>query len=154
MRHGRPLDSGDLRYIILKLVAEKPRHGYEIIKAIEDQLGGAYSPSPGVIYPTLTLLEELGYVAVTPVGTKKEYAITAEGSAFLDANRAAADAAGARLAEASRMYGSGPAPEILRAMYNVKLALAVRLGKGPLTSEQIGAITAVLDRAAAEIERS
>src|SRR5215470_19747201 len=61
---GRFFAHGDLRLVILSLIAEKPRHGYEIIKAIEDQVGGAYSPSPGVIYPTLTLLEELGYVTV------------------------------------------------------------------------------------------
>src|SRR5215467_14735560 len=95
-RHGRPFDHGDLRYIILKLITEKPRHGYEIIKEIEEQLGGMYSPSPGVIYPTLTLLEELGYVAVTPVGSKKQYTLTAEGSAFLEHNRAVAAAICAR----------------------------------------------------------
>jgi DNA-binding PadR family transcriptional regulator len=153
LRHGRPFDHGDLRYIILRLIAEKPRHGYEIIKAIEEQLSGMYSPSPGVVYPTLTLLEDLGYVAVAPVGSKKEYTITAEGSTFLDNNRAVVDAVFARMAEASRAYGSGPAPEILRAMHNLQLALSVRLSKGPLTEAQIGAITAALDRAAAEIER-
>jgi len=153
LRHGRPFDHGDLRYIILKLITEKPRHGYEIIKEIEEQLGGMYSPSPGVIYPTLTLLEELGYVAVTPVGSKKQYTITAAGAAFLEHNRAVADAVCARMAEASRAYGSGPAPEILRAMHNLQLALSVRLGKGPLTEAQIGAITAALDRVASEIER-
>jgi len=62
-RGGRVFDQGDLKYVILQLLAEKPRHGYEIIKAIEEQVAGAYSPSPGVIYPTLTLLEELGYQA-------------------------------------------------------------------------------------------
>ena len=61
---GRFFAHGDLRLVILHLIAEKPRHGYEIIKAIEEQVGGAYSPSPGVIYPTLTLLEEIGYQLV------------------------------------------------------------------------------------------
>jgi DNA-binding PadR family transcriptional regulator len=154
LRHGRPFDQGDLRYIILQLIADKPRHGYEIMKAIEEQLGGMYSPSPGVVYPTLTLLEELGYVAVTPVGSKKEYAITAEGRAFLEDNRAVVDAIFARMTAAGRAYGSGPAPEIRRAMHNLKLALAVRLGKGPLTAAQVSAITATLDRTAAEIERT
>jgi DNA-binding PadR family transcriptional regulator len=154
LRHGRPFDHGDLRYIILQLITEKPRHGYKIIKEIEEQLGGMYSPSPGVVYPTLTLLEELGYVAVTPVGSKKQYTITAEGAAFLEHNRAVVDAVFARMTAASRAYGSGPAPEILRAMHNLKLALSVRLSKGPLTEAQIGAITAALDRAASEIERS
>lgn len=150
---GRVLDSGDLRFIILNLVAEKPRHGYEIMKAIEDQLGGIYSPSPGVVYPNLTLLEEMGYISVTPVGNKKEYGITPEGSAYLKAHKAEADAAMARLREASRAYGNGPAPEIVRAMQNLRMALTVRIGKGSLTVEQVRSITSVLDRAASDIER-
>src|ERR1700732_1421526 len=79
-RGGRVFDHGDLRLLILQLVAEKPRHGYELIKAIEEQLGGSYSPSPGVIYPTLTMLEELGYatVAAPSDGGKKLYTVTPE----------------------------------------------------------------------------
>jgi hypothetical protein len=78
---------------------------------------------------------------------------TAEGSTFLENNRALVDAVFARMTEASRAYGSGPAPEILRAMHNLQLALSVRLGRGPLTEAQIDAVTAALDRAASEIER-
>ena len=91
---------------------------------------------------------------MTPVGSKKQYAISAEGAAFLEHNRAVVDAAFARMAEASRAYGSGPAPEILRAMHNLRLVLSVRLGKGPLTEAQIGAITAAIERAASDVERS
>ena len=94
---GRFFGHGDLRLVILHLIAEKPRHGYEIIKAIEDGASGAYSPSPGVIYPTLTLLEELGYVTATVEGAKRLHEITAEGRAFLDANRSALDALLSRL---------------------------------------------------------
>src|SRR5262245_35348712 len=88
---GRFFAHGDLRLVILHLIEEKPRHGYEIIKAIEERVGGAYSPSPGVIYPTLTLLEELGYVTASTSegGAKKLHEIAAEGRAFLKANRAA-----------------------------------------------------------------
>src|SRR5579862_2392690 len=87
-RIGRLFAHGDLRLVILHLIAEKPRHGYDIIKAIEDRVGGAYSPSPGVIYPTLTMLEELGHVTVSPgEGAKKLHAITAEGGAYLQAHR-------------------------------------------------------------------
>ena len=100
---GRVFDSGDLRFVILRLIAEKPSYGYEIIKEIEERLGGSYAPSPGVVYPTLTLLEELGYVTVSVGdGTKKLHTITAEGTAALEANKAAdrcalrADAAGRR----------------------------------------------------------
>ena len=109
---GRFFAHGDLRLVILNLIAEKPRHGYEIIKAIEEAVGGAYSPSPGTIYPTLTLLEELGYVTVTPSpeGAKKLHEITDQGRAFLEANRPGLELLLARMAEASRVHGGGPAP--------------------------------------------
>jgi DNA-binding PadR family transcriptional regulator len=152
---GRFFAHGDLRLVILHLIAEKPRHGYEIIKAIEEQVAGAYSPSPGVIYPTLTLLEELGYVTVSTVdGTKKLHEITPEGRAFLDANRRAVDALLARMAETSRARGGGPAPQILRAMENLKLALRLRLSRGPLSEEQINAVAAAIDAAATGVERT
>jgi DNA-binding PadR family transcriptional regulator len=154
MRGGRFFDHGDLRYLILKLIADKPRHGYELMKAIEEALGGAYSPSPGVIYPTLTMLEDLGYAAVTVEGNKKLYAITPEGQAFLAANKAQVDAVFARLQEAGRVFGGGRAPEIRRAVHNLRLALATRLQKGSLSDEQVHAVAAALDRAAGEIERA
>ncbi len=154
-RLGRIFDHGDLRYVLLHLIAEKPRHGYELIKAIEEQLGGMYSPSPGVIYPTLTLLEELGYLRPeTAEGSRKLYSITEEGTGFLAANRAMVDAVLGRMAEASRAYAGGPAPEIRRALHNLDLALSIRLAKGPLDAAQVRAVTDALDRVAAEIERS
>jgi DNA-binding PadR family transcriptional regulator len=146
---------GDLRLVILRLIAEKPRHGYEIIKEIEERVAGAYSPSPGVIYPTLTLLEELGYVAVTPgEGARKLHEITEAGRAFLTANGPAVDALFARMAEASEARGGGPAPQILRAMENLKLALRLRLGRGPLSEAQVTAVTDALDAAATQVERT
>ena len=160
-RHGGGMElrrffrHGDLRLVILQLIAEKPRHGYEIIKAIEELVAGAYSPSPGVIYPTLTLLEELGYVQVTPGdGARKLHEITDAGRAFLDANRAAVDSLYARMTEASQMRGGGPAPQLVRAMENLKLALRLRQSRGPLSEQQIRAIAEALDAAAVAIERS
>lgn len=96
-RSGRKLGSDDLQLVILALLAEKPCHGYEIIKALEERSGGFYSPSPGMIYPALTLLEELGYASVEAEGTKKRYLITPEGRAHLDANHETADAILAKL---------------------------------------------------------
>lgn len=157
MRGGgrRLFDHGDLRLVILRLIAEKPRYGYELIKAIEEQLGGAYSPSPGVVYPTLTMLEELGYATVSASeGGKKLYAITPEGSAFLEANRAAIDAIFARIAAVNEAQGGGPAPQILRAVQNLRLALRMRIARGPLSDEQIKTIVGVLDAAAVDVERS
>src|SRR6266853_6304574 len=144
-RLGRVFDHGDLRYVLLHLIAEKPRHGYELIKAIEEQFGGAYSPSPGVIYPTLTLLEELGYLRPESAeGTRKLYSITEEGTAFLSANRPLVDAILGRMAEVSRAYDGGPAPEIRRAVHNLRLALSIRLGQGPLEAGQVRTIVDAL----------
>jgi len=126
-----------------------------MIKEIEDQVGGAYSPSPGVIYPTLALLEELGHATVTPGdGAKKLYTITAEGRAYLDAYRPAVEALLARMQEAGRVHGGAPAPQILRAMENLKLALRMRLSRGPLSDRQINAVAAAIDGAAVNVERT
>ena len=155
MGGGRFFERGDLRYVLLHLIEAKPRHGYELITAIEETFGGMYSPSPGVVYPTLTLLEELGYVqSQTGDGTKKLYTITPEGQAFLKANQPLVDSILARMASVAQTYGGGPAPEIRRAMHNLKLALSIRLGRGPLSAEQVRTITGMLDRVAGEIERS
>ncbi len=152
---GRFFAHGDVRLIILNLIAEKPRHGYEIIKAIEDAVAGAYSPSPGTIYPTLTLLEELGYVTVAPSedGSKKLHQITGQGRSFLEANRPALDALLARMEEAGKAHASGDVPQIVRAMENLKLALRLRLTRGALTAEQADAVAAALDSAAITVER-
>jgi DNA-binding PadR family transcriptional regulator len=92
MRAGRMLATGDLRLIALALIAEQPRHGYEIIKLLEDKTAGWYSPSPGIVYPTLTFLEEAGYVTAQADGAKKLYTITQEGAAHLAENRDFVDA--------------------------------------------------------------
>jgi DNA-binding PadR family transcriptional regulator len=91
-RAGRMLAQGDLRLVALALIAQAPRHGYEIIKLVEEKTADWYSPSPGIVYPTLTFLEEAGYVTVSSEGAKKLYTITDEGRAYLDANRDLADA--------------------------------------------------------------
>src|SRR5262245_7174554 len=97
MRAGRMLAQGDLRLIALALHAEQPRHGYEIIKVLEERTAGWYSPSPGIVYPTLTYLEETGYVSGKAEGAKKLYTITEEGRAYLEANRDFVDAVLERL---------------------------------------------------------
>jgi DNA-binding PadR family transcriptional regulator len=152
-RH-RVFDHGALRLVVLALIAESPRHGYEIIKAIEERFSGSYSPSPGVIYPTLTLLQELGYATVEENEGKKRYSITGEGLRHLDANRQSVDASLARMQDAGARRGSGRAPQIVRAMENLKLALRLRMDRGPLTEEQLQSAAAAIDAAALAIERS
>jgi DNA-binding PadR family transcriptional regulator len=91
MRAAKMLASGDLQLIILALLSEKPRHGYEIIKAIEEHSSGIYTPSPGMVYPALTYLEEMGFAASETEGSKKLYHITEAGAGHLKANRASVD---------------------------------------------------------------
>jgi len=151
-RMGRFFDHGDLRLVVLKLIADKPSHGYELIKAVETAAGGAYSPSPGVIYPTLTLLEELGYVTAADAGGgKKLYTITDEGRAFLDSNSQPVHGLFTRMAEAAAQSAAF-SPQILRARENIKTALRLKLTAGALTPEQVSAIARILDDAAAAIE--
>ena len=154
-RRERVFEQGDLRLLLLKLVSEKPRHGYDLIKAIEDAVGGAYSPSPGVVYPTLTLLEDLGYANVEEAeGGKKLYAITAEGTAFLDTQTEALSQLQARIDQAAMTGRGRNAPQIVRAMGNLGMALQLRLRRGPLTEDQIQAVAAAIDAAAAAVEKA
>jgi DNA-binding PadR family transcriptional regulator len=150
---GRFFDHGDLRFVLLKLIADTPRHGYELIKAVEQAVGGAYSPSPGVVYPTLTLLEELGYVAgAQSEGAKKLYTATPEGLSFLEANGGQVERLFARMAEAAAR-STVAAPQLMRAQENLRTALKIKLTAGALTEDQIAALAKVLDDAAAAVEK-
>ena len=153
-RSGRVFGHGELRFVILAMIAEKPQHGYEIIKAIEERLAGTYSPSPGVVYPTLTMLEEMGHATVEESEGKRLFAITPDGAAFLAANQATLDEALARIDSVQQTHGDGPAPAIIRATENLKLALRLRQERGPLTEEEIRTVAAALDTAALAIEQS
>jgi len=154
---GRVFGHGGLRFVLLQLIADKPSHGYELIKAIEERLGGRYSPSPGIVYPTLTLLEELGYVSVDAAddGGRKRYSITAGGQEFLAANRATTDEMMARMT--GGVDGAGPRagrpPQVVRAIENLKLAMRLRLAGAPLTEQQAHEFAAVLDHAAQQLDR-
>ena len=113
-RFGRMLGDGDLKLIALALIEQEPRHGYDIIKALEERSGGFYSPSPGVVYPTLTYLEEVGYVTATPDGTKRVYTIAETGAAHLNENRTHVEAIldqmeafGEKMQSAKRWFDQG-----------------------------------------------
>jgi DNA-binding PadR family transcriptional regulator len=145
----RLFDSGELRLVILALLAEKPSYGYEIIKAIEERLSGGYAPSPGVVYPTLTLLEEEGYATVSSAeGSKKLYTVTELGAEFLKTNQATVKAIFGRMEQAGKAFGRGRSPQIMRALMNLKFALKMRAGQGNLSPEQTRKITEAIDAAA------
>ena len=156
-RHMRPeriFEQGDLRLVLLKLIADQPRHGYELIKAVEEAVGGAYSPSPGVVYPTLTLLEELGYATAQEGAGKKLYSITSEGEAFLASQSPAVTSLFERIAAVAVANRGRRSPQIMRAMENLRTALRIRLSGGPLNDEQAQAVAAALDAAAKAVEQA
>jgi DNA-binding PadR family transcriptional regulator len=156
---GRPgrermFEQGDIRLVVLHLLQEKPRHGYEIIKAIQDLAGGEYSPSPGVIYPTLTMLEDIGQARIgDETGGKKQYAITGDGEAFLASQGEVLERILSRLSAAGSFSDARRPAELQRSMQNLKMALRLRMERGGMESEVLRKIADILDRAAVEIER-
>lgn len=162
-RAGRMLGQGDLRLIALALIDEQPRHGYDIIKVFEEKTSGAYSPSPGIVYPTLTYLEEAGYLTSQADSSKRLYTITAEGRAHLTENRAFADALLGRLAAAGERLARrrdeadddrhGPrVPRLVRAaLENLREVAAERLKDD---AEAEAKVVDVLARAAADLRRT
>lgn len=157
-RHGggrRMFEQGDLRYLILSLIAEKASYGYELIKTIEERTGGAYAPSPGVVYPLLTMLEEMGFVTLSAEGGgKKLYAITADGRAELAKNQETLEHINAHVEGVRERSVGGRSPQIMRAVQNFRTALHLRMERGLLTDEQAQAIAAAIDAAAQTIERT
>ncbi|HTH60636.1 MAG TPA: PadR family transcriptional regulator [Paraburkholderia sp.] len=161
---SRRFGSDDLQLMLLALIAGKPSHGYELIKALDARSNGFYAPSPGMVYPALTYLEELGQVSVETEGNRKRYAIAEAGSARLAANKPRVDAIFARLEEIARKmdsvreaYAGGDAaesdwlPEYVAARYALKRALHLRTG---LPAAEQRRIADILSRAVAEIERA
>jgi DNA-binding PadR family transcriptional regulator len=164
-RRGRKLGAADLQLLLLQLLAEKPSHGYELIKGLEERSSGYYVPSPGMIYPALTYLEELGYARVEADGAKKLYHPTDEGRRHLEQNREAVDSIlaqleriGRKMAQMRQAMAEGEAEEaesaegggrdVWHARHELKRALREARGASPEESRRIAEI---LRRAAAEI---
>lgn len=154
---GRMFGSGELRLVLLKLIADEPRHGYQLIKAIEELTQGAYAPSPGVVYPTLSLLADEGAVieaanAPGGEGARKAFTITEQGQAELVEKSDEVDRIVARLTERGEGHRRGPPPQVARALGNLMMVL--RATKHEEQSvERHNAIVDILDEAAKRIER-
>jgi DNA-binding PadR family transcriptional regulator len=152
----RMFDGGELRLVLLRMIADEPRHGYELIKAVEELTGGAYVPSPGMVYPALTMLAEMELIAEQPSETaRKRFVVTAAGEAHLAEHEEQVAMLMARLAEAGterNRVGWMRAP-IQRAMGNLRHAIQHRLPKGSDDDEALFEIAAILDDAAQKIER-
>lgn len=153
-RSGRVFEQGDLKYVILQLLDEKPRHGYEIIKELEERFAGAYSPSPGTVYPTLTMLEDLGYAAArTEENGKKIYEVTAEGRAYLAENKSTVDDIFDRITEFGSSFLGDAMKEVHVAFKKVAVSTYSNASRHPRDTEKLKVIREILERAAKEIEQ-
>jgi len=147
-------DSSELRLVLLKLIGDQPRHGYDLIREIEGLSGGAYVPSPGVIYPTLTLLADMGHVdEAKGDGARKLFAITAEGTAHLAEKAIEVEALLARLAELAARREKTEGGPVRRAMMNLRQVLQQRLTADEVSPDTLHEVAAILDAAAQKIER-
>src|SRR5579871_5934138 len=167
LHSGRKLSASDLQLILLAQLANRPAHGYELIKSLEDHSHGLYVPSPGMIYPALTYLEEIGFASVEMEGTKKRYSLTEAGRSHYEQNRDAAahilndmERIGAQMAQARQAFEGGLVPE--ESEYrtaNEELDSArtelrrAQRKEGSYTTEESRRIAEILRRAAVEIRR-
>ena len=150
----RMFEGGELRLVLLKLIADQPRHGYELIKAIEDMTGGDYAPSPGIVYPTLTMLEDMGLISeAKSETTKKVYEATDEGRAHLEENSDEVDELIERLEGHGQHRRKGHRPEIGRAIGNLMTALRNRIAHEGWNEQLLDEVVDILDEAAQRIER-
>lgn len=149
-RRTRAFDYGELRLLLLAMIAKQASHGYELIHEVKARLGGTYKPSPGVIYPALTWLYDRGYTEIDlEKGGRKRYSITPEGNAFLRANKGVIDMLMARVVP--KAHGSSP-QAIVEAMDHLKRALSLRVKMEPVAEETLTRIGAIIDVAANQIE--
>jgi DNA-binding PadR family transcriptional regulator len=154
-RSRRMFESGELRLVLLKLIVDEPRHGYDLIRAIEDMTGGEYAPSPGVVYPTLTLLQDMGLIEeAAGGGPRKPFQATEEGRKHLEERAEEADALIERLTDLKPSSEHTAGPAIGRAIKNLMTALRHRVGRDGLDDELLHEIAAILDDASQKIERT
>lgn len=148
----RVFDGGELRLVLLALLADAPRHGYDLIREIEERTGGAYAPSPGVVYPALTMLDELGHVdEIKEEGTRKRFAMADAGRTHLAERRAEADRLLARLDALGEDRARTDRAPVGRAIANLHMALRNAMAADGNARQD--AIIAILDDAARRIER-
>ena len=154
-RSKRMFEGGELRLVLLKLIADEPRHGYDCIRAIEDMTGGEYAPSPGIVYPTLTLLEDMGFIEEAPSkASRKPYQVTKEGRDHLEENSEEVEVLFERLRDLAPRTENMAGPAIGRAVKNLMTALGHRLKAEGFDEDLFLEIAAILDDAAQKIERA
>lgn len=153
-RRSRMFESGELRLVLLKLIADEPRHGYDLIRAIDDLTGGRYAPSPGIVYPTLTLLQDMGLIEEAEAeGSRKPFQATDEGRRHLEEHAGEVEELFERLEGLAPQDRHSAGPAIGRAVKNLMSALSHRVGREGLDDDLLHEIAAILDDAAQRIER-
>lgn len=152
-RRGPMFESGEVKFVILRLLKEKPSHGYELIKALEEKLAGCYSPSPGTVYPTLQMLEDQGYVRAVEENGKRVYHITPEGEAFLATNRSTVDEIFDRVRDTVRDVAGGPMGELHHAFAKVASVTYKRAWRWGSGHPAVPRIVEILKRTADDIEK-
>ena len=154
-RSRRMFEGGELKLVLLKLIADEPRHGYDLIRAIEELTGGEYAPSPGIVYPTLTLLQDMGLIEEAPgKAARKPFQVTEEGRAHLAEREEEVEALFERLTDLKPREDQTAGPAIGRAIRNLMTALRHRVGRDGVDDELLHEIAAILDEAAQRIERT
>ena len=154
MGRRRMFESGALRLVLLKLISDEPRHGYDLIREIEALSGGAYAPSPGVVYPTLTMLADMDLAAEQPgEGSRRLYAITEAGKTHLIEHSEEVLEALARLEALAKLGERTHGAPVRRAMENLKMAIRNRLEKEGADADTMFDVVAMIDDAARKIER-
>ena len=152
-RAARLFEQGDLKYVILRLLEEKPRHGYDIIKELESRFGGTYSPSPGTVYPTLTMLEDLGYARSVPEeGGKRIYEITDEGRKHLAEHSGTVNDIFDRIASFVEGFTDAPMMDVNNAFRRLARATFTTATSHVRDKEKLEALKSIIQRAADEIE--
>ena len=153
-RGRRLFDGGEMKLVLLKIIADAPRHGYDLIREVEGRSGGAYAPSPGVVYPTLSTLDDMGLIEEQKSeGAKKRFAVTVEGQAILAENTTIVDGLFARLAAVGAESERTDGAPIRRAMGNLRQVLQTRLMREDVNEDTLHDVAALLDEAAQKIER-
>ncbi|MEZ5780990.1 MAG: PadR family transcriptional regulator [Rhizobiaceae bacterium] len=148
-RGRRLFEGGALRLVVLGLIAEEPRHGYDIIKALEAKLQGTYSPSPGAIYPMLQMLEEADLVVSEANGNKRRYSITQDGKAYLEENAEELARLNAQIDEVSGAGGKVALGDEVRAFAK---SVFIRVRRGELSADQARKVREILAQARKDIE--
>lgn len=153
-RRGRMFGQGELRLALLALIAEKPSHGYELIKGIEEMTGGAYAPSPGAVYPTLQMLADEGQIEEAEAeGAKKPFVATAQGREELETRKDEVEELMRRLGRHATRAERMRSPDLFRAMGNLGSVLKNRARSGKLDERTINEIVDMIDEMAKRIER-